>query len=185
MSTDVRSPFVFDTQDLGRRPGATSSFERSFDTPEKVGTDIIAIPVGEKMRLEGHLESVVEGVYIHGRCISTARGECARCLDPVSLSVDTEFSQLFTYPGNEEQTDEADGDVSALDGDLANIMQSVVDAVGLGLPFKPLCTADCPGLCPEDGHRLSDVPDHANERIDPRWSALSSLVTLQESHEEK
>ena len=48
----------------------------------------------------------------------------------------------------------------------------------LALPFRPVCTPDCPGLCLECGARLQDDPGHAHEEsIDPRWAALSTLTT--------
>jgi uncharacterized protein len=52
----------------------------------------------------------------------------------------------------------------------------VRDAVVLGLPWTPLCQADCGGLCPTCGQRLADLPaDHAHDVIDPRWAALERL----------
>ena len=51
-----------------------------------------------------------------------------------------------------------------------------VDAVVLELPFQPMCTEDCPGLCTECGARLAEDPDHAHEApIDPRWAGLQDL----------
>ena len=50
------------------------------------------------------------------------------------------------------------------------------DAVVLSLPFQPVCRPDCPGLDPETGERLADVPDRKpNETVDPRWSALAAF----------
>jgi uncharacterized protein len=47
----------------------------------------------------------------------------------------------------------------------------------LALPFQPLCTEDCPGLCPECGARLADDPDHGHdEPVDPRWATLAALT---------
>ena len=47
------------------------------------------------------------------------------------------------------------------------------DAVVLALPLAPLCSDDCPGLCPECGERRADLgPDHGHETLDPRWAAL-------------
>jgi uncharacterized protein len=51
------------------------------------------------------------------------------------------------------------------------------DQVVLALPFQPLCSDDCPGLCPDCGVRLADEPGHRHEeRTDPRWAALSGLL---------
>jgi uncharacterized protein len=54
----------------------------------------------------------------------------------------------------------------------------VRDAVVLEMPFSPLHSPDCKGLCPICGgdRNLGECPGH--DEIDPRWSALSVLEDL-------
>ena len=67
-------------------------------------------------------------------------------------------------------------EVRQLEGDLLDLEPLVRDAVVLELPFQPLCSDDCPGLCPECGARLADNPDHAHDAAtDPRWAGLVAL----------
>jgi len=48
--------------------------------------------------------------------------------------------------------------------------------VVLSLPFKPVCSEDCLGLCSECGLNLSQDPNHVHEAsIDSRWSELESF----------
>jgi len=55
------------------------------------------------------------------------------------------------------------------------------DLVVLALPNNPLCREDCPGLCPECGVPLDELPaDHGHEQLDPRWAALSQMNTKTE-----
>ena len=50
------------------------------------------------------------------------------------------------------------------------------DAIVLDLPVNPLCSDDCPGLCPECGGKWAELPaDHAHEVIDARWAGLNRL----------
>jgi uncharacterized protein len=45
------------------------------------------------------------------------------------------------------------------------------------LPFSPLCTDDCLGLCVDCGVRLADAePGHGHEKIDPRWAKLTAMM---------
>jgi uncharacterized protein len=60
--------------------------------------------------------------------------------------------------------------------DLVDLEPVIRDALVLELPFQPLCSDDCPGLCPECGASLKEDPDHHHDAsIDPRWAGLASL----------
>lgn len=187
MASDVRSPYVFDTRDVGRRAGSMREYSREFGTPEHIGTDIVAVAEGEAMTLNVRLESVLEGVLASVQVKTLARGECGRCLDPVQIEIDTQFQELFCYPDKVEadQGDEHDEELYQLDGDLLDTTGPITDAVGLALPFQPLCDTQCPGLCTDCGVRVADDPDHQHDNIDPRWSALQNLASLTGNREEK
>jgi len=59
--------------------------------------------------------------------------------------------------------------------------QVIVDSVVLNLPFTPICSADCLGLCPECGAKMNEDPDHQHEApVDSRWSALEKLAQERE-----
>jgi uncharacterized protein len=65
-----------------------------------------------------------------------------------------------------------------MDGDLLDLEPALRDAIALALPATIVCDPDCPGLCPECGAKLADDPHHSHDRpIDPRWSALTSVLT--------
>jgi len=52
----------------------------------------------------------------------------------------------------------------------------VAEQVLLEVPMKPLCRADCLGLCPRCGADRNLTPDCCrDERGDARWEALGEL----------
>ena len=54
-------------------------------------------------------------------------------------------------------------------------------AVVLSLAANPVCREDCPGLCPDCGVPLDELPEgHRHEQVDPRWAALSNLTREEE-----
>jgi uncharacterized protein len=115
----------------------------------------------------------VEGVLVSGTASAPTKGECARCLDPLSGRVEVELTELFAYPhsATEETTDE--DEIPRLVDDRIDLEPVVRDAVVLALPQVPLCTSDCAGLCSECGAKWAEVgPDHGHEKIDARWAAL-------------
>jgi uncharacterized protein len=171
---DPRDPLVLDTRELGRRPGSMRRVQRTIPAPEGLGFEFIGVPAGADLTLDLRLEAVMEGVLVSGPVTALARGECGRCLDPVTIPVAVELVELYTYPGHEVPGD--DEDVGQLVGDFIDLEPRLRDAVVLGLPLKPVCSEDCPGLCATCGARLADEPPgHTHEQIDPRWSALQGL----------
>jgi len=118
----------------------------------------------------------MEGVLVTGTAQAALEGECARCLEPISDEVEVRFQELFVYDDQDVDPDE-ELEVSKLQADLVDLEPLLRDAVVLALPFQPLCTEDCPGLCAECGARLADDPSHGHDApVEPRWAALSGLA---------
>nr|WP_062379210.1 YceD family protein [Demequina pelophila] len=164
------------------RPGAQRMVDTTFPAPTDLGTDLIGVPAGSDVRLDLSLESVQEGIWVSGTVIAQATGECGRCLDTVRHDVAAPVQGLFAYPDAERDEDEGDAeDLFELEGDVLELETVVTDAVVTSLPFTPLCTPDCPGLCDQCGARLADDPEHAHEDLDPRWSTLQRLFDEKES----
>jgi uncharacterized protein len=173
---DPRMPFVVDTTKLPRQPGATRALTRVVPAPEDLGLELIGVPAGSDVELDLTLTSVSEGVYVSGRIRGSLAGECGRCLDEITDSFDVDIAELFAYEDSttEETTDE--DEVGRMQGDLLDLEPTLRDAVVLTLPANPVCRPDCPGLCPECGGHLADLPaDHSHEAADPRWAALRNL----------
>ena len=169
---DLRSPYVVDTRELGRRPGASQSLTRTVPAPADLGTEVIGVPEGSDLQLDLLLESVMEGVLVSGTARGRATGECVRCLDALDQEVEVRVQELFAYPGKSSAEDE---DVLELHGDHIDLEPVLRDAVVPALPFQPVCRPDCPGLCSQCGARLADDPDHTHDDVDPRWAALRDL----------
>lgn len=72
---DHRNPLVFDTHELGRRPGALKRLTRSVEAPKDLGIDgVIGVPEGAPVVLDIRLESVMEGVLVTGTARASAEG---------------------------------------------------------------------------------------------------------------
>lgn len=178
---DARSPYVFDVREFGRRPGAMRQFDRDVPAQALLGggeasLDGLYTAEGAELLLDLRLESVVEGVLATGRVSGSLVAECVRCLDPVEVEVDADFQELFYYDLTDLSAEELEEAVSVVE-ELVDVERLVRDAVVLALPLQPLCEPDCPGLCPQCGAKLADDPEHAHEEVDPRWAALSALVS--------
>jgi uncharacterized protein len=180
---DPRAPLVLDTRELGRRPGSQREVFRTVPAPADLGIEVLGVPEGSPVELDLRLEAVMEGVLVTGTAAAALTGECARCLEPISDEVEVRFQELFVYDDQDVDPDE-ELEVSTLQDDLVDLEPLLRDAVVLALPFQPLCTEDCPGLCAECGARLAEDPDHVHDApVDPRWAALGALAEPEQAED--
>lgn len=149
-------------------------------SPVRIGLELIAVDKDAPLQLDLRLESVSEGVLVTGTVSAPTTGECARCLTALHGDVAIDLTELFAYPSS--ATDETTEDdelprvTSAGGADIVDLEQTIIDAIGLMLPFSPVCDPDCAGLCPECGVPLAGAePGHHHETIDPRWAKLANL----------
>ena len=198
-SLDPRAPLVLDTRDLGRRPGSMRRLARRIPAAADLHVGLVGVPVGAPIDLELRLEAVMEGVLVTGTAHAPVAGECSRCLDPVTGTIDVNLQELYAYPdpatgfgahrnghghghagggaGGVRSETELD-ELPHLDGDRLDLEPMLRDEVVLALPIAPLCTPDCPGLCPTCGTRLAEAgPDHRHDDLDPRWAVLERLAS--------
>ncbi|MFM7030307.1 MAG: YceD family protein [Micrococcales bacterium] len=160
------SPFSIKVHDLMHRPGAMRENEIDITLDETMGDGAMTIAAGSVIELDLRLESVHEGILATGEVFTKAVGECSRCLDALNTPVEVDFQELFAYSGTEED----DFKVSDEQIDLESVIR---DAIVLSLPFQPVCSPDCPGLCPDCGVKLAENPNHAHDQqVDSRWTEL-------------
>jgi uncharacterized protein len=170
---DPRNPFVFDTRELGRRPGTMRRVTRRAPAPAGLGLDLIRVAPGSPIDIDVRLEAVMEGVLVTGTATVELVGECARCLDALERDLEADVQELYAYPDHEIDDD----DTEHLVGDLLDLEPVLRDAIVLALPLSPVCEDDCPGLCPQCGVHLAEAePGHSHEVADPRWARLREIA---------
>jgi uncharacterized protein len=157
-----------DVRDLLEYPGASKTVRVEEAVPG-LHTELADVPEDSPVVGELTLESVVEGVFVHGSIGGRFAMRCARCLKEFERDFDLPLDEMYVRePGPEDDY--------VLDPDLTLDPEPMVrDAVVLEMPFSPLCTPDCLGLCPVCGgdRNLGECPGH--EAVDPRWSALDGV----------
>lgn len=158
-----------DVRDLLDNPGAAKTVHVGEPVPG-LQTELATVP--EDAPLEGDLtlESVVEGIFVHGSVAGRYAMRCARCLKEFDRPFDVAMNELYVREAGPE-------DDYALAQDLTLDPEPMVrDAVVLEMPFSPLCKPDCLGICEVCGgdRNLGECPGH--EARDPRWAALDILA---------
>jgi uncharacterized protein len=158
---------AIDVRDLLEHPGSSRSV-RVAGQVEGLRTELADVPDDAPLEGELVLESVVDGIYVHGSVHGRMRLRCARCLKEFESTFDVPVAELFARePGDDDYALAAD--------EILDPEPMVRDAVVLEMPFSPLHSPDCKGICPICGgdRNLGECPGH--DEVDPRWSALAGL----------
>jgi len=112
---------------------------------------------------------------------------CSRCLEPFTLPVEAAFDLRYQpHTANrgegEREIEEDDLTTAFYEHDEIDLAQLMREQFYLVLPMKPLCQAECRGLCPACGTNLNRATcDCKRGWDDPRFAALKAL---QQSHHE-
>jgi uncharacterized protein len=160
-----------DVRDLVGQPGASRTVTLD-GTLDGLGTELARIRDTDRILGQLLLESLVEGILVSGELAGTVSLGCARCLKAFDRPWSVQLHELFV-PDPDEDTDDYRLDPEG----LIEPEQMVRDAVGVELPFSPLCRPDCQGLCPVCGgdRNLGECPGE-HPSVDPRWAELDALL---------
>lgn len=175
MTTD-RDDRVLKVADLVDRPGASRPLHLTLDAPEDLDLEALAMArVEGPLRLDGVVESVVDGLLVRGVLRAEAGMACARCLQPVQREVEADVVELFIDPVDADDPDVVEEGYEITEGTL-NLDTLVRDALAPAVPVQPLCRPDCAGLCPTCGTDLNAAAcDCVEDVADQRWAALAAL----------
>ena len=145
------------------------------------------------------------GYYLRAHLSYDQTLSCDRCLQPIheATRADVELMFLVEKHGRrggrgaggdhhgdrheagrgdergEHELHEKDMGVVYLQDEVLETRPILVEQLQLNIPMKPLCRADCKGLCPECGADLNALPEGRcacrAQETDPRWAALAAL----------
>jgi uncharacterized protein len=177
--------------DLRGFRGGTEELARQFP-PDAFALEGEDFRVVGPVRLTARLEKDNEKVRLVGRLKATLETNCGRCLEPLPIDVDSKLDMMFlpegTAPavartaqaGDDDdgaEVREADVGVAFYKNDTIDLGEMMRDEFYLALPMKPLCRADCKGLCPVCGvNRNRETCACKAEWVDPRMEPLKKLL---------
>jgi uncharacterized protein len=114
-------------------------------------------------------------VVVHGKVKADVEVPCARCLEPVRVTLAPEISVLFEvrgkkHPPKEVEISRGEADVLPYDGDQVVLDDMLRDDLVLEIPMIPLCSETCPGIASH-----GEAPESGSSTIDPRLAPLLAL----------
>jgi uncharacterized protein len=167
--------------ELENLEGGKGDFARVYQ-PEELN------PVDERVSLiapaavEGKVRLSGNEVFVNGHIDTRAQVECDRCLKPVELPVNADFTLEYISDSDYESSEvaeltEDELSVAVFDGKGLDVDEIAKEQILLTVPTRMLCREDCKGICPECGaDRNTGNCDCVTNDIDPRWAALKNLT---------
>jgi uncharacterized protein len=127
------------------------------------------------------IKKIGEEICIKGRIKIRLSFICSRCLVPFEFPVDSGFDLIYLPEEFEVVKDELDSeDVSRLfyHSQKIDLKDVVLEQLNLTFPVKPLCSADCQGICPVCGKIIKDGQCSCERSdSDPRLEKLKIFIS--------
>jgi uncharacterized protein len=157
--------------------------ERPVLPPGSGGEDVVS---ASPVELAGRVERAGRGYRLEGRAAGIATLHCSRCLSefefPFSDSLDLLLLPAAAAPREDETRLERDDlEVRFFEAPQLDLAEVAAEQFALALPMKPLCTAECRGLCARCGANLNQGPCSCPAESDDRWAPLLSWRPGEES----
>ena len=171
-------PFIVPSAALRKQVGSSRHEHRRGPIPGLAALGVV-VPDEAEVDVDVTLSSYPGGIMAVGGTVTAPWvGECRRCGGPVSGTVVSSVRERFAPAGSGQ-----DDDAYPLSGDELDLEPLSRDAVLLDLPLAPLCSEECLGLCPRCGANWNLSECGCPPELDPRWSALDSLLDTERGPE--
>lgn len=121
--------------------------------------------------IEAKLQSLSDGLVAGGTVTFDSQLSCNRCLLEWTEAMTVDFSQVYRFEPQDEDTELGIEDRVSIDLEVP-----IHDEATLALPTVSLCSDDCLGLCPVCGANMNSDPCDGHEpEIDSPFAALQDL----------
>jgi len=155
-------------------------FSRVYEINE-LPLDDTEVRLLEPAEVRGRIRREGNEVELRGELHTQLEATCGRCLKPVVLPINTQFTERFVPAvswRDEEQHElhEVDLNLAVFDGEAIEMDDLVREEILLAMPGHVLCSEDCKGLCPICGiDKNLGSCDCESKEIDSRWEKLKEL----------
>jgi len=133
---------------------------------------------GRKVEGDLKLTRTDKGILVTGELKTVQRLTCSRCLEtfdhPLMLTLSEEY--VPTLDINSDTALPVSECMFTIDTNHEICLDDALNQYTLmSKPMKPLCKADCRGLCDQCGVNLNNGDCGCSKTIDPRWAAMAGL----------
>jgi uncharacterized protein len=120
-------------------------------------------------------------ILAQGRLTTQTKITCSRCVKPFTLKLPLKIQEEF-FPtidiitGMKLPKPEDPGSFTIDEHHVLDLTEAIRQYIVTAMPMKPLCKAECAGLCSTCGKDLNQGGCGCKqEEVDPRWAELIKL----------
>lgn len=120
-------------------------------------------------------------IRVSGGVETTLRLICSRCLAEFQIDINSPFTIFYLRAAGlplDEDMELTDEDLisATYEGDEIDFTSEIAEQILLAIPFKPLCSEDCRGLCAVCGNDLNTAECACGQHhVNFKLSALKDL----------
>jgi len=144
--------------------------------------DVVGDGKGSTVQGEIKLMRTDRGILAKGTLHTEVEVTCSRCLSPfgclLTLDFEEEYFPIVDVTGGVPlPLPDEPGCFIIDEHHILDLTEMIRQYALLSIPMKPLCKADCAGLCPNCGCNLNrETCNCAPQETDPRLSRLRELL---------
>jgi len=119
-------------------------------------------------------------VLVSGQLSCDVRMQCSRCLDNFNETLQVPFEEQFRIVEDGDAESSEDDEAVPVTEERIDLSPFLAEELVVQLPYAPLCSEDCKGLCPECGMNLNEQSCGCNPvKVDPRLATLQDWFKSQ------
>lgn len=146
--------YLIDVRDILDDLGATAVVDAEVPVPDVVlGSE--TYPALGPAHVVATLTNTGYGIVLSGSVDLEVSAVCSRCLEEFPLAVSGEVEGFYIRHGHEHELPE-EQEFLFMGESTVDIMEPVLSAVALAMPFAPVHAEDCPGICVNCGKDLAE-----------------------------
>lgn len=159
-----------------------TGFTRTFTVDELQSLD----ETGDESRVVGEVQMLRtdKGIWVEAELSSEMTCLCSRCVkdfdQPIRVNIREEFLPQFdviTGAKLNGAAKDSSEDFFISKNHMLDLTEAARQYFDMNAPMKPVCTAECRGICVGCGVDLNeDTCRCKDDNIDPRWAALAELA---------
>jgi uncharacterized protein len=121
-------------------------------------------------------------IRVHGSVDTKVRLSCSRCLSVFTSDISSAFTVFYTKAvtaqNEKDEIELAEEDLvsATYSGDEIDFSEEIAEQILLEIPYKPLCSEDCKGLCTSCGADLNSTDcSCSSNAVSMAFSSLEGL----------